>query len=314
MKFPAGAAFAQCLDGDGGDSEATESSDRDGLETPHGWPAGPALGMASKIEFHPLSELLPLPTDEEIDELAADIKSGKQHQPIVLLDRKILEGRCRYLACQKAGVKPFTRDYNRREDGNDPVAFVLSQNVFRRHLTASQRAMSLAALRAKQPPQKKSVNLQTTNGGSTASANLRGSEAAAVAAGVSAKTMESAERVAANAPKQIIDAVRDGDVAVSDAAAIADLPKSEQKQALAKVESGEAKTLKAAAKREHPPKSGKQKADPRGWGRWEDCYGKLKRATDDLNKEFRGEKFCRDMHRALNECYDILKSWKQALR
>ena len=50
----------------------------------------------------------------------------------------LLDGRNRYRACEMAGVELRMRYY----DGADPIAFSLSLNLKRRHLTAGQKAFT----------------------------------------------------------------------------------------------------------------------------------------------------------------------------
>jgi len=50
------------------------------------------------------------------------------------------DGRNRLEACHRAGVEPHFWTF----DGDDPVAFILSVNVHRRHLSKGQRAMAVA--------------------------------------------------------------------------------------------------------------------------------------------------------------------------
>jgi len=54
----------------------------------------------------------------------------------------LLDGRNRLAACERAGIAPRYREY----EGTDPVAFIMSANVHRRHLTESQRAMVAARI------------------------------------------------------------------------------------------------------------------------------------------------------------------------
>jgi hypothetical protein len=76
----------------------------------------------------------------DFESLVADIGTHGLKVEIMLCDDKILDGRNRYRACQKAGVDPrFTR-----YEGDDPLSYVLSLNLRRRHLDASQRAMIAA--------------------------------------------------------------------------------------------------------------------------------------------------------------------------
>jgi hypothetical protein len=53
------------------------------------------------------------------------------------LARVLHDGRNRWRACQAAGVAIRTRPFA----GGDPLAFVLSSNLHRRHLNESRRAM-----------------------------------------------------------------------------------------------------------------------------------------------------------------------------
>jgi predicted NUDIX family phosphoesterase len=61
---------------------------------------------------------------------------------MVLFESKILDGRNRYRACLEAGVGHHTQTYM----GADPLAYVLAQNLHRRHLNESQRSMVAARL------------------------------------------------------------------------------------------------------------------------------------------------------------------------
>ena len=96
------------------------------------------------MKQHPLSAVFPPMTETEMDELRADIAAHGLRMPIVLYKRQILDGWQRYLACVETGVDPR---YERFE--GDAVAardFVISANLKRRHLDASQRAMIAARL------------------------------------------------------------------------------------------------------------------------------------------------------------------------
>lgn len=95
------------------------------------------FGMA----VHPAAELFPMLADDELRELAEDIRAHGLHEPLWVWDDPergpvLLDGRNRLAACKLAGVKPTTRTYH----GDDPVTFVISENVRRRHLTAMQKA------------------------------------------------------------------------------------------------------------------------------------------------------------------------------
>jgi hypothetical protein len=85
---------------------------------------------------HPLATKLPLMSESQLRELAEDIKENGLHTSMVLYERKILEGRGRYLACKLNG-RPFTvEDFSLYDEVHhgDPELYVISVNVMRRHL------------------------------------------------------------------------------------------------------------------------------------------------------------------------------------
>lgn len=94
------------------------------------------------MKFHPYSEVFPLLDDERMAELVEDIKANGLAEPIWRYKGQVLDGRNRFLACQKAKVKPRFTDYT----GPDPLSFVLSLNVHRRHLSDAQRTLAAAKI------------------------------------------------------------------------------------------------------------------------------------------------------------------------
>ena len=91
------------------------------------------------MEFHEVASIFPLMSDEEIQRLADDIKEHGLREAIWLHpDGRIVDGRNRWLACEKAGVQPSFRNWNGE---GSLIAFVVSLNLHRRHLDESQRAM-----------------------------------------------------------------------------------------------------------------------------------------------------------------------------
>ena len=97
--------------------------------------------MISELLQHPLSAAFPAMQESEIQALAEDIKKHGQREKGVVFEGRVLDGWHRFLACRQAGVQFAFSEY----DGDDPVAFVLSRNLHRRHLTASQRAAAIVA-------------------------------------------------------------------------------------------------------------------------------------------------------------------------
>ena len=63
--------------------------------------------MSQKLEFHPVADLFPLLQGEAFQKLVADIQQNGLLEPILVdAERRIIDGRNRYLACLQAGVEP----------------------------------------------------------------------------------------------------------------------------------------------------------------------------------------------------------------
>ena len=93
------------------------------------------------FQVHPAAAVFPLLADEELRNLAADIKEHGLNHPIVLdKNRVLIDGRNRLAACNLAGVEP---SFTTLADGVDPIAFILSENIYRRHLSKGQQAMTV---------------------------------------------------------------------------------------------------------------------------------------------------------------------------
>lgn len=181
-----------------------------------------------ELQFHEAANLFPL-DDEHIDELAKDIKERGQVLPIQLLDGKILDGRRRYQACRLAGIKVAAEDVH----PEDPIAFVLSLNLHRRHLTPSQEGM--VAARAEKLYTKAAKDRQRGGpGGKMLPANLQEGTAlgyAAKAVGVSERTAAYAKKVLDQGTPELAQAVDQGRMAVSTAAILATEPPEVQREA-----------------------------------------------------------------------------------
>ncbi|MCP4549484.1 MAG: ParB N-terminal domain-containing protein [bacterium] len=92
------------------------------------------------IEFHPIAEMFPMMSDGDIAKLATRIKTNGLRHPIVLFEGKILDGRNRYLACQRAGVEPSWAQWEHSH--RDAIEFAWDENEPRRHLNPGQKAVA----------------------------------------------------------------------------------------------------------------------------------------------------------------------------
>ncbi len=95
------------------------------------------------VEVHPAADLFPRMSAGEFEELKADIGTNGQRVPITYWGGMLLDGRHRYRACQELGIDPEEEELD--EDlVPDPVAWVLSTNLHRRHLSETQREVVAA--------------------------------------------------------------------------------------------------------------------------------------------------------------------------
>lgn len=184
------------------------------------------------MKYHPLADVFPLIEGAEFDALVADVAKHGLLEAIVTLDGDILDGRNRYRACVAAGVEPHFEVF----EGADPVAFVVSKNVARRHLDESQRA--LAARKISSLKQGARLDLQHS-----ASLHEVSQAKAAEILNVSERSVKTAGKVIDHGAPELVRAVEAGRVSVSAAADVATLPKAEQTEIVAK---GEKEILEAA--------------------------------------------------------------------
>jgi ParB-like chromosome segregation protein Spo0J len=94
--------------------------------------------------FHPLADIFPMMDETALAELAADIKAESQREPIYLWQDQIIDGRNRYRACKIAGVEPVFKRIDFPGGESEALAYVVSRNLKRRHLTTPQRAVIAA--------------------------------------------------------------------------------------------------------------------------------------------------------------------------
>lgn len=160
--------------------------------------------------------------EAELQQLAADIKLNGLNNSITLLDGKILDGRNRYAACEIAGIKPRFEEYQ----GDDPLAYVFSQNFTRRQLNESQRGIIGSRYATLQ------VGANQHNKGPSMDGPSTRDEAAA-RVGVSTATIDRAKTVISKGVPELQAAVESGDVSVSAASAVAKLPHDEQRETVA---------------------------------------------------------------------------------
>lgn len=171
------------------------------------------------MDLHEYAKLFPVATNEELREMADDIKQRGLINPIVLLEGKILDGRNRFMACNLANVEPEFTEYT----GNDPLHDVVSWNLHRRHLSTSQKAALAAEIEPMfaEAAKARQVATQNNDTGRAAAANLphliqdtgRAREQAAAAVGVSGRVVGDAKAVKRESP-ELFERVKAGEITV----------------------------------------------------------------------------------------------------
>jgi N6-adenosine-specific RNA methylase IME4 len=176
-----------------------------------------------EYEIHELCKLFPPMPDDQFEALVEDIRENGLRDPIVIHENKILDGRHRYRACQVLGRHPFIIFY----DGNDPLGYVISHNMTRRHMDESQRSM-VAARIANLKQGDNRFTIETPIGGSTIT-----QAAAASKMSVGERSVQRARKVIDKGTPELADAVDAGKIAVSVAAKIAEMEPEQQQQIVA---------------------------------------------------------------------------------
>lgn len=184
------------------------------------------------VRWHPYADIFPWIEGPAFDELKADIAKNGVLEPIVFLDDAILDGRNRYMAARALGIEYPRVEY----EGDDPLSFVLSKNLARRHLTDRQRA-DVAAKLAKLPRGRPMENPPIDGISVTDAAKMMD---------VPVKAVERAKVIQEQAAPELKAAYEAGEVSQSAAAEVAKLPHEEQ----AKVVAGHAAAEKAKELRE----------------------------------------------------------------
>lgn len=156
----------------------------------------------SDLQAHPVADLFPMLADDELAELAEDIKQRGLLHPIVLdVEGRVLDGRNRLAACRLVGIEPKFVTF----DGDDADGYALAVNIQWRNLTKGQQAMVAARARLVSNHSVRSVANQ---------------------AGVSHSRVVQASTVCEHAP-DLVDAVIAGATGLDDAYKVARQRKTE---------------------------------------------------------------------------------------
>jgi N6-adenosine-specific RNA methylase IME4 len=166
-----------------------------------------------EYQIHSATKLFPPMSDDEFEQLKADIKQNGQKMPILVYRNKIVDGRERLRACRELGIDPRFDDVGKLEVPTQ--AFIVSQNLHRRHLSDSQRALIAGELS------------NTKKGANQHTAEAVSQKQAAQACNVSIDSVQRAKAVLNCETPGLAQVVRDGDLDVSTAALLSQIPTDE---------------------------------------------------------------------------------------
>jgi hypothetical protein len=227
-----------------------------------------------------------------LDSLSASIKGRGLMQPIVVCQ---VEGGYRLIAGERRlrtvrDVLGESMIEAKVYDEKDELTIRLmewDENAERKEMTPSEKAElgkeieRLLGERRGRPANSQKPN-ENQGENSCQMAGISGKESAEVAAEAvgfdSSRTYHRAKHVVENGAAETIEAMDEGVIAVADAAAIANEPKTTQATAVAAVKKGKTRTAKAAVAGR---KAGQVVYDDR---KIDDLIGKLPRALDDRHK------------------------------
>jgi hypothetical protein len=179
---------------------------------------------AGKFKYgpHPIAEIFPMlhPGSVAFKALLEDIGQNGLREPITLYEDKILDGRNRYLALTILGQHTEERHFG-KYDGSDPIGFVLSVNLHRRHLNESQRAFVGA----------KMANFEVGDNQHIEGCSI---EQASKLVKVGISSIVRAKKVLASGDPNLIAQVQQGEITVSAAAEQAQGKKRKKKEGTTK--------------------------------------------------------------------------------
>jgi ParB-like chromosome segregation protein Spo0J len=172
-------------------------------------------------------------SDQEYEGLKKDIAENGQEEPIVAWQGKLIDGRNRLKACEELGIEP---DWVELDEEADPVKYVISHNLHRRHLDESQRAMVGARLRKVFDDEAKERQKLSKGRGQKGVENLphlnegKSRDKAGEAVAVSGKSVDAATKVLTEGTPELAEMVDRGKVKVSKAATLVKKVASKEKQ------------------------------------------------------------------------------------
>lgn len=170
------------------------------------------------MKFHPVCELFPEMQPGDFDALVENIKARGVQVPVLIYQGQIIDGRHRWLACDKLGIECPTNNWYPR-NGESLVEFVVSLNLHRRTLTASQRAMiakDMLPLLEEEAKARQMAGKAPSGKVAQTPPPSRPRDAAAAVTGTSGRYVQDAKAIAKKSPEMAAK-VKSGEVSIPEA-------------------------------------------------------------------------------------------------
>jgi hypothetical protein len=203
----------------------------------HVKPKPPAAGPL-QLAPHALLAVFPRLTADDFAALRSDIASYGVREPVWTWRGWLIDGRERVKACRELGIACPAQEWSGSESGL--AAFIVGLNLYRRHLSESQRAMIAAKLANGRAGDNQyrllnrgvQENAVVVPIGTTSLDQATSKPAAAGLLNVSLRSVNRAAAVIAHGIPELVAAVESDRLAVSAAESISFLPPEKQRAAL----------------------------------------------------------------------------------
>lgn len=194
-------------------------------------------------EQHPLAKkYIPQPTDAELARLRDSIREDgyDENYPVFLFEGMVLVGWTRSKASSLENVEPYVLDYT----GGEPLAFMRRSELDRRQMSVVQRLRICDSMREELAEEAKLRQGRSVPAGMP---ELEVDSRIASEAGTSERTARNYHAVQTNGTPELIEAMHEEEVTITDAAETAKHPPAIQRAAVKAVKSGKSKTAAKAA-------------------------------------------------------------------
>jgi hypothetical protein len=183
------------------------------------------------LQWHPVAELFPMPGGEEMAAMVADLKTNGLREPGKTWKGIGIDGRFRAAACQRAEVDFRTEEIDLPDEAA-VIAYIMSRNIRRRQMSEAQRAVVAARMIPfySEAAQKRMKAGKKANPKANLAEGEKGAvrEVVAKLMNVSSGSVGNAARLLKHGCPELIQQVERGDVSISAAADVSELPKGQQ--------------------------------------------------------------------------------------